>query len=524
MLALRAGLAVVFVAAGVAKLLDRPGTRATVVEFGVGRRTARVVAAWLPAVEIAVGVALVPTFSARYGALGACVLLAVFTVAVVRSLARGQAPDCHCFGQVHSRPVGPGTVARNVVLFAFAAFVAVAGWDNAGVSATGWIAGAGAPWVVAAAAAVLIVALVAFQVWFSLQLLAQNGRTLARLDALESALRAAGVNVLVEADGAEPSGPALADLPDVGLPVGASAPDFELEGVDGRPRSLASLLAWARPVLLIFSAAGCGPCEALLPELAGWRRRYGDSLTIALIARGEAEQNEAAAREHGLDLVLLDERGEQAASAYRAPGTPMAVLVAVDGTIASRTVAGADAIATLIARATRPTLDIRRTPATNGHHRAAPATPVHADDRIGEPAPALILSDVDGNQMPLADLYREPVVVLFWNPNCGFCREMLPALQALERSPPAGAPTIVVISAGDAEDVREQAIRSTVLLDEQGRAMREFDAHGTPMAVLVENGRIASEIHAGAVAALELMRTPVHGGAARAATGSGAMS
>ena len=471
LLACRVGLAAVLVTAGCAKLLDRAGTRAAAVEFGLDARMAGVVATWLPALEIAVGVALVPSVTARFGALGAGVLLATFTAAIVRSLARGQAPECHCFGQVHSRPVGRGTVGRNVALFACATFVAAVGWNAAGVSATGWIAKASALWIVAAIAGVAMLALIVFLVWFSRRLLAQKGRTPA-------------------------SASPVADLPDAGLPVGAPAPDFELDAVDGRRWSLSSLLAEARPVLLVFSAAGCVPCEALLPKLAGWQREYQDRLTIAVIARGERGRNERTARAHGLDLMLLDELGERAADAYKAHGTPMAVLIAPEATIASRTVAGAHAIASLVAAAPEVTA------------------------RIGEPAPALVLGDLAGNEVALTDLYKEPIVALFWSPNCGFCRQMLPLIQAFEQGPAAGTPRLVVISAGDAEQVREQAIRSTVLLDEDAQAMRAFEAHGTPMAILVDNGRIASDIHAGAGAVLELIHTPLAAGAGATATGN----
>jgi thiol-disulfide isomerase/thioredoxin/uncharacterized membrane protein YphA (DoxX/SURF4 family) len=440
LLVCRLGLAVVFVTAGIAKLIDRAGTRDAVAEFGVDRRRAGAVAGSLPVLEIAIGVALLPNATARFGALGAALLLVVFTVAITRSLARGQAPDCHCFGQVHSRPVGRGTVVRNVVLFTCAAFVA----------------GASAPWLVAAAAGAVIAALIAFQVWFS------------------------------EAE-ASPRDQADAGPPRFGLPRGVPAPDFELDDVDGRRWSLSPLLGDARPLLLVFSAAGCVPCQALLPELADWQQQYRDRLTIALIARGERARNERATRDHGLDLVLLDERGDRAAGPYKAHGTPMAVLIAPDATIASRTVAGVDAIAALVAHATRPVSDTTA--------------------RIGEPAPALVLKDLAGNQVPLADLYSVPTVALFWRPNCGYCRQMLPLLHAIEERPPAGAPRVVVISGGDAEQLREQAIRSTVLLDPEGQAMRAFEAPGTPMAVLVENGRIATDIHAGAGAVLELITT-----------------
>jgi hypothetical protein len=81
---------------------------------------------------------------------------------------------------------------------------------------------------------------------------------------------------------------------------------------------------------------------------------------------------------------------------------------------------------------------------------------------------------------------------------------MLPELRAFEDDPPVGAPRLVVISAGDADRVREQQIRSPVLLHLEGAAMRAFGAGGTPMGVLVEDGRIASPVVAGADAVLAL--------------------
>lgn len=180
---------------------------------------------------------------------------------------------------------------------------------------------------------------------------------------------------------------------------------------------------------------------ALVPSLTARFGAVGAGVLLAVftaaivrsLARGERDRNERAAREHRLDLVLLDELGERAADAYRAHGTPMAVLIAPDGTIASQTVAGADAIATLVAAAIRPVPE--------------PEPSV----RIGEPAPALVLRDLAGDDVPLADLYDEPIVALFWNPNCGFCRQMLPLLHAFEQGPPAGTPRVVVISSGHAD-------------------------------------------------------------------------
>jgi len=106
----------------------------------------------------------------------------------------------------------------------------------------------------------------------------------------------------------------------------------------------------------------------------------------------------------------------------------------------------------------------------------------------------------------LAELYAPRTIAIFWNPGCGFCQRMLPDLLAFENQPPNGAPELLVLSAGPAERVREQGIRSPVVLDTDGDAMRAFNAGGTPMAVRVEDGVIASPVAAGADAVFALIR------------------
>jgi hypothetical protein len=95
---------------------------------------------------------------------------------------------------------------------------------------------------------------------------------------------------------------------------------------------------------------------------------------------------------------------------------------------------------------------------------------------------------------------------------------MLPDLRAFERRPPAGAPPLLVISAGDPERTPEQQIHSQVLIDSEGEAMGAFGAAGTPMAVLIDDGKIGSPVAAGADAVLALLRghtQPVFTGAER---------
>jgi uncharacterized membrane protein YphA (DoxX/SURF4 family) len=96
LLVARVLLALVFVVAGLAKLADRAGSRQALRDFGVPAALAPPLGSLLPLAELAV--ALLPTRSAWWGALGALVLLLLFIAGIGANLARGRTPDCHCFG------------------------------------------------------------------------------------------------------------------------------------------------------------------------------------------------------------------------------------------------------------------------------------------------------------------------------------------------------------------------------------------------------------------------------------------
>src|SRR6266436_8385762 len=134
-------LAAVFIVAGFAKLADLPGSRQALRDFGVPAVLANPFGALLPLAEIAVAVALIPSVSAWWGALGALALLLLFVAGIGYNLTRGRTPDCHCFGQIHSAPAGWPTLIRNLLLAAIASLVVGFGRANPGPSPLDWLAG-----------------------------------------------------------------------------------------------------------------------------------------------------------------------------------------------------------------------------------------------------------------------------------------------------------------------------------------------------------------------------------------------
>ncbi|MEO8970985.1 MAG: MauE/DoxX family redox-associated membrane protein, partial [Ktedonobacteraceae bacterium] len=82
-------LAVVFVVSGLAKIADLKGSQKAVEGFGVPSLLAVPLGTILPFAELAVAVALIPTASALYGAIGAAVLLVVFIIGISANLSVG---------------------------------------------------------------------------------------------------------------------------------------------------------------------------------------------------------------------------------------------------------------------------------------------------------------------------------------------------------------------------------------------------------------------------------------------------
>jgi peroxiredoxin len=487
----RLALAAVFIVAGVAKLADLAGSRRAIEGFGLPVSAARPLGVVLPLAELTVGLLLLPAATAPYAALGALVLLLTFCVGIGAALARGEEPDCHCFGQLHSAPAGWPTLLRNAALAAIAAFVAVAGLDDPGPSAIAWIGDLSGTALMGMALAGVVV-LFGFVVF---HLLRQNGRLLLRLDALEEQLAASkpGATRLPRAT----PKPRAARRPPKGvggLEIGTAAPDFALRSTAGGEETLGTLLSSGRSLLLVFTSAKCGPCRALKPDIAGWQRELADRLTVAPVSWGPADDSAA----DGLGWALLQDERE-VSDEYEAHGTPTAVVVGPDGRIASRVVGGADAIRELVAYAAEAAVPAEKPGGLK-------VVQMNGVARSGGPAPELRLPSLDGRTVDLADMRGREVAVLFWNPGCGFCGRMLDDLRAWERSERAAAPELLVVSRGSAEVNREQGLRSTILLDDGFATAQAFGASGTPMAVLVDSeGQVASGLAAGGQAVMDLL-------------------
>lgn len=146
----------------------------------------------------------------------------------------------------------------------------------------------------------------------------------------------------------------------------------------------------------------------------------------------------------------------------------------------------------------------------------ATVQPVRTGLPVGSLAPDFRLADLAGGERALSQWRGRPVLLVFFDPRCGFCRQFAPSLAALNPNPVAGGPAPLVVSGSAAEENRElveqHGLRCTVLLQQGSEVAGPYRAHGAPMGYLIDaDGRIASELAVGAPALLALAGSNTQG-------------
>jgi peroxiredoxin len=128
---------------------------------------------------------------------------------------------------------------------------------------------------------------------------------------------------------------------------------------------------------------------------------------------------------------------------------------------------------------------------------------------VGMVAPDFELPDLAGGRHKLSEFRGKDVLLIFFNPKCGFCTKMADDLAALPADGENGRAVPVVVTTGDLEENRQLVeryhIRGVVLRQEEMEVASQFHAQGTPMGYRIDKtGRIASELTVGAEALLGL--------------------
>jgi peroxiredoxin len=133
-----------------------------------------------------------------------------------------------------------------------------------------------------------------------------------------------------------------------GLSAGTPAPDFKLPRLDGGELALEDLRG--RPVLLVFSDPGCGPCQTLSAQLGKlWTPQ--SAVQVLMVSRGTTEANQAKAGELQLKFPIVLQKQWEISKLYAMFATPVGYLIDEHGVIVIDVATGADAILALWNRA-----------------------------------------------------------------------------------------------------------------------------------------------------------------------------
>ena len=134
-------------------------------------------------------------------------------------------------------------------------------------------------------------------------------------------------------------------------------------------------------------------------------------------------------------------------------------------------------------------------PSENGAHTASGLP-------IGVPAPAFALKDLAGEEVTL-DVLRargKPVMLLFTDPDCEFCEELLPEVGSWQQQY-AEKLTISVVGRGTVEENRSEVSEhgvESVLLQQDWEVADAYEVDATPGALIVSpEGNIASPVAEG---------------------------
>jgi peroxiredoxin len=484
LLILRLLLAGVFGAAGIAKLFDRAGTEKAFKDFGAPDAVVGPSASVLPVVELAVALALLFVGSAWYGSVGAATLLIIFLGGMFYQLAKGNAPDCHCFGQLHSEPVGATSVIRNIVLLGIAGFLL--GQGNAQGLA---LVNSGGE-IMQLLVGLTLISLAALGLLTLNRISEQQQQISKRIELLE----------LVSHDGRSVEREDVSH-PGGGLPIGTQFPDFNLKGINGQVVTLTDIKAADLPAIYFFVSPTCDPCGALVPEFEKWQKDLAGKANLVFVSNGTPEAN---LEKFGADVSrqLLLQENRELSELVQAKWTPTALLVTAKGGIASHVAAGDAAIRKLVESFVGGVSD---TTAHHEHHHHdhdhdhAVGETIKAPNKMGTPLPEFSFKDIRGNVIDTAYFRGKRTLLLFWSLECGFCKALLPDLVAWDLSREPGEPELVVFSDGDEAANKALGLRSPIVTAVPSALTADLGMLGTPSAVLVdEQAVIASETAMGA--------------------------
>jgi peroxiredoxin len=336
--------------------------------------------------------------------------------------------------------------------------------------------------------AIFVVVVLFGGAWFGFHLVTQNGRLMLRLESLERRLVEQGI--LAEG----------VDAGNLGMAPGSVLNDFALPCLGG---GTVTLSQWrGRKVALIFLSPHCQYSARLLPDLAAVLSA-GVEVDPApvIISTGSVEENQRFFGEHRITCPILLQEDAEVAALYRAMATPMAFLVDEHGATLGHAAVGPAAILSLLRDPGRagdaPSNDYSR---AGSHRSLAPGQITRDALKAGTPAPEFTLPALDGSELSLSSFRGRPVLLVFSDPNCKPCDELLPRLEQIHSK--SKDLRVLMIGRGDPEanrnKVKKLGLTFPVVLQRSWEISRAYGMFATPIGYLVdEDGVVVEDVAVG---------------------------
>ena len=107
---------------------------------------------------------------------------------------------------------------------------------------------------------------------------------------------------------------------------------------------------------------------------------------------------------------------------------------------------------------------------------------------LGEIAPDIVVTDLEGNNKQLSEYFGKPTIMVFWATWCGYCKDELPALEMLKEKYGDNL-NILALNGGDsAEDIKDFMEENNYTFETVMVGIEEsikFDAQSIPVTAIL---------------------------------------
>ena len=141
----------------------------------------------------------------------------------------------------------------------------------------------------------------------------------------------------------------------LGIEIGATAPDVMVETLDGKAVSLASAYK-GRPAVIEFWATWCGNCKALEPRMQAAQRTHGSTVAfigVAVSMNQSVERVKRYTAEHLKGFTHLYDKKGDAVGEFDVPATSYVVVLDKAGKVVYTGLGGDQDIEAAIRKAAR---------------------------------------------------------------------------------------------------------------------------------------------------------------------------